>query len=205
MNGIIGEVNTCFDYSEEMSREGEAIYTASICGNAIDEMDYFLEKDVPFSLLTKVGKDMQGEMHLDFLTNEYGVDEDDILLSPYPSSLIVDGTLMVRGTSPSTIKREEVVSFIEDNDISSLLISSLFLSFDPVRKEIIGALESKRGKIERVVIDVQDPTRILMLEDIYDSIERIKKTVNDCFLLGEAVEIEGVKRVSKDSLKELFL
>lgn len=204
MNAIIGEIITILDYSEEKSREGETYYSAYIGGSAIDEMDYFSEKEIPFVLLSKLGKDMQGETHLDYITSEYGIEEDDVLYSSSPSPVSIDGTLIIKGTAPSFIKRDEIVGFIEKNDIDKIIISSLLLSFDPVRKEIIEALEREKDKIKRVVIDAEDPTLIMMLEDLDDSIKRIAKAIPECYLAGDALTIDGVKRVSSDMIDSLF-
>ena len=59
MNGIISEIITTLDYADEVSNERDTYFRAFIGGKAIEEMDYFVDNDVPFSLLTKLGKDMQ--------------------------------------------------------------------------------------------------------------------------------------------------
>ena len=114
MNGIISEIITTLDYADEVSNERDTYFRAFIGGKAIEEMDYFVDNDVPFSLLTKLGKDMQGETHLDFITDEYGIDEDDILFSSAPSALSMEGTLIIKSTAPSFIKKEEVIRFIDE-------------------------------------------------------------------------------------------
>ena len=168
-------------------------------------MDYFVDNDVPFSLLTKLGKDMQGETHLDFITDEYGIDEDDILFSSAPSALSMEGTLIIKSTAPSFIKKEEVIRFIDEKKINRILISSLLLSFDPVRKEILEGLEKRKDKIERVVIDAEDATSTIMIEDLYDSVKRLNCSIKECYISGDILNIEGVKRVSSDMIKELFV
>ena len=205
MNGIIGEIITTLDYAEEVSNERDTYFRAFIGGKAIEEMDYFVDNDVPFSLLTKLGKDMQGETHLDFITDEYGIDEDDILFSSAPSALSMEGTLIIKSTAPSFIKKEEVIRFIDEKKINRILISSLLLSFDPVRKEILEGLEKRKDKIERVVIDAEDATSTIMIEDLYDSVKRLNCSIKECYISGDILNIEGVKRVSSDMIKELFV
>ena len=205
MNGIIGEIITTLDYADEVSNERDTYFRAFIGGKAIEEMDYFVDNDVPFSLLTKLGKDMQGETHLDFITDEYGIDEDDILFSSAPSALSMEGTLIIKSTAPSFIKKEEVIRFIDEKKINRILISSLLLSFDPVRKEILEGLEKRKDKIERVVIDAEDATSTIMIEDLYDSVKRLNCSIKECYISGDILNIEGVKRVSSDMLKELFV
>ena len=205
MNGIIGEIITTLDYADEVSNERDTYFRAFIGGKAIEERDYFVDNDVPFSLLTKLGKDMQGETHLDFITDEYGIDEDDILFSSAPSALSMEGTLIIKSTAPSFIKKEEVIRFIDEKKINRILISSLLLSFDPVRKEILEGLEKRKDKIERVVIDAEDATSTIMIEDLYDSVKRLNCSIKECYISGDILNIEGVKRVSSDMIKELFV
>ena len=205
MNGIISEIITTLDYADEVSNERDTYFRAFIGGKAIEEMDYFVDNDVPFSLLTKLGKDMQGETHLDFITDEYGIDEDDILFSSAPSALSMEGTLIIKSTAPSFIKKEEVIRFIDEKKINRILISSLLLSFDPVRKEILEGLEKRKDKIEKVVIDAEDATSTIMIEDLYDSVKRLNCSIKECYISGDILNIEGVKRVSSDMIKELFV
>ena len=205
MNGIISEIITTLDYADEVSNERDTYFRAFIGGKAIEEMDYFVDNDVPFSLLTKLGKDMQGETHLDFITDEYGIDEDDILFSSAPSALSMEGTLIIKSSAPSFIKKEEVIRFIDEKKINRILISSLLLSFDPVRKEILEGLEKRKDKIERVVIDAEDATSTIMIEDLYDSVKRLNCSIKECYISGDILNIEGVKRVSSDMIKELFV
>lgn len=205
MNGIIGEIITTLDYADEVSNERDTYFRAFIGGKAIEEMDYFVDNDVPFSLLTKLGKDMQGETHLDFITDEYGIDEEDILFSSAPSALSIEGALIIKSTAPSFIKKEDVIKCIDEKKINRILISSLLLSFDPVRKEIIEGIEKRKDKIERVVIDAEDATSTIMIEDLYDSVKRLNCSIKECYISGDILNIEGVKRVSSDMLKELFV
>ena len=205
MNGIIGEIITTLDYADEVSNEKDTYFRAYIGGTAIEEMDYFVDNNVPFFLLTKLGKYMQGETHLDFITSEYGLEEDDILTSSAPSALSMEGTLLIKSTAPSFIKKEDVIRFIDDKSIDKIVISSLLLSFDPVRKEIIEGIEKRKDKIKRVVIDAEDSTSIIMIEDLFEGIKRISSSIKECYISGDILNIEGVKRVSSDMIKELFV
>ena len=205
MNGIIGEIITTLDYADEVSNEKDTYFRAYIGGTAIEEMDYFVDNNISFSLLTKLGKDMQGETHLDFITSEYGLEEDDILTSSAPSALSMEGTLLIKSTAPSFIKKEDVIRFIDDKNIDKIVISSILLSFDPVRKEIIEGIEKRKDKIKRVVIDAEDSTSVIMIEDLFEGIKRISSSIKECYISGDILNIEGVKRVSSDMIKELFI
>ena len=205
MNGIIGEIITTLDYADEVSNEKDTYFRAYIGGTAIEEMDYFVDNNISFSLLTKLGKDMQGETHLDFITSEYGLEEDDILTSSAPSAISMEGTLLIKSTAPSFIKKEDVIRFIDDKNIDKIVISSILLSFDPVRKEIIEGIEKRKDKIKRVVIDAEDSTSVIMIEDLFEGIKRISSSIKECYISGDILNIEGVKRVSSDMIKELFI
>ena len=205
MNGIIGEIVTLLDYAEEVSNERNIYYSAFIGGSAIEEMDYFVDNGIPFSLLVKLGKDMQGETHLDYITSEYGIEEDDVLYSSAPSSISMEGTLLVKNTAPSFIKKEEVMDFIEKKHIDKIIISSLLLSFDPVKKEITEALEKEKDRIKVVVVDAEDITHTMMIEDLYESVKRISKAIPDTYISGDILTEVGVKRVSSEMIKDLFI
>ena len=205
MNGIIGEIITTLDYADEVSNEKDTYFRAYIGGTAIEEMDYFVDNNISFSLLTKLGKDMQGETHLDFITSEYGLEEDDILTSSAPSALSMEGTLLIKSTAPSFIKKEDVIRFIDDKNIDKITISSLLLSFDPVRKEIIEGSGGRKDKREGVGIDAEDSAAIIVIEDLFEGIKRISSSIKECYISGDILNIEGVKRVSSDMIKELFI
>ena len=108
---------------------------------------------------------MQGEMHLDMIVEENMAEEEDTHVSNSPSSLSVDGNIYVRGTAISTLKRNEIVEILKKRKADNLLLSSLLLSFDPVREEILGAVSEMGKAIRKIFVDAQDPTEILMLED----------------------------------------
>ena len=74
-----------------------------------------------------------------------------------------------------------------------------------MRKEIIEGLGKRKDKIERVVIDAEDATSTIMIEDLYDSVKRISDSIKECYISGDILNVEGVKRVSSDMIKELFV
>ena len=43
-----------------------------------------------------------------------------------------------------------------------------------------------------------------MIEDLYDSVKRISGSIKECYISGDILNVEGVKRVSSDMIKELF-
>ena len=174
MTAIISEIISYFEENLEASEKvGEIAYVVSAGSRGIEYLDTLREKGIDSFLLTKVSKDMQGEMHLDMIVEENMAEEEDTHISNSPSSLSVDGNIYVRGTAISTLKRNEIVEILKKRKADNLLLSSLLLSFDPVREEILGAVSEMGEAIRKVFVDAQDPTEILMLEDFKDSMERL--------------------------------
>ena len=203
MNAIIGEITTYFEENQELSEKtGEMVYSPSAGGFAVEASDAFVENGVPFRLITKIGKDMQGEMHLDLLCSEGMAEEDDMLFSSMPSSIAVDGSLMIRSTAPSSMKKKEILEKLDGVD--KVYVSGLLLSFSPLREEIVGALVERKKDIKRVVVNAADPSSILMVEDLRDSLVALRDNIGECFLVGDILSVEGVKRASSILVTELF-
>ena len=106
MTAIISEIISYFEENLEASEKvGEIAYVVSAGSKGIEYLDTLREKGIDSFLLTKVSKDMQGEMHLDMIVEENMAEEEDTHISNSPSSLSVDGNIYVRGTAISTLKR----------------------------------------------------------------------------------------------------
>lgn len=205
MTAIISEIISYFEENLEASEKvGEIAYVVSAGSRGIEYLDTLREKGIDSFLLTKVSKDMQGEMHLDMIVEENMAEEEDTHISNSPSSLSVDGNIYVRGTAISTLKRNEIVEILKKRKADNLLLSSLLLSFDPVREEILGAVAEMGGAIRKVFVDAQDPTEILMLEDFKDSMERLVESGAIVYMVGEAINVEGVIKVPEERAAELL-
>ena len=205
MTAIISEIISYFEENLEASEKvGEIAYVVSAGSRGIEYLDTLREKGIDSFLLTKVSKDMQGEMHLDMIVEENMAEEEDTHTSNSPSSLSVDGNIYVRGTAISTLKRNEIVEILKKRKADNLLLSSLLLSFDPVREEILGAVAEMGEAIRKVFVDAQDPTEILMLEDFKDSMERLVESGAIVYMVGEAINVEGVIKVPEERAAELL-
>ena len=205
MTAIISEIISYFEENLEASEKvGEIAYVVSAGSRGIEYLDTLREKCIDSFLLTKVSKDMQGEMHLDMIVEENMAEEEDTHISNSPSSLSVDGNIYVRGTAISTLKRNEIVEILKKRKADNLLLSSLLLSFDPVREEILGAVSEMGEAIRKVFVDAQDPTEILMLEDFKDSMERLVESGAIVYMVGEAINVEGVIKVPEERAAELL-
>ena len=205
MTAIISEIISYFEENLEASEKvGEIAYVVSAGSRGIEYLDTLREKGIDSFLVTKVSKDMQGEMHLDMIVEENMAEEEDTHISNSPSSLSVDGNIYVRGTAISTLKRNEIVEILKKRKADNLLLSSLLLSFDPVREEILGAVSEMGEAIRKVFVDAQDPTEILMLEDFKDSMERLVESGAIVYMVGEAINVEGVIKVPEERAAELL-
>ena len=205
MPAIIREIISYFEENLEASEKvGEIAYVVSAGSRGIEYLDTLREKGIDSFLLTKVSKDMQGEMHLDMIVEENMAEEEDTHISNSPSSLSVDGNIYVRGTAISTLKRNEIVEILKKRKADNLLLSSLLLSFDPVREEILGAVSEMGEAIRKIFVDAQDPTEILMLEDFKDSMERLVESGAIVYMVGEAINVEGVIKVPEERAAELL-
>ena len=205
MTAIISEIISYFEENLEASEKvGEIAYVVSAGSRGMEYLDTLREKGIDSFLLTKVSKDMQGEMHLDMIVEENMAEEEDTHISNSPSSLSVDGNIYVRGTAISTLKRNEIVEILKKRKADNLLISSLLLSFDPVREEILGAVSEMGEAIRKIYVDAQDPTEILMLEDFKDSMERLVESGAIVYMVGEAINVEGVIKVPEERAAELL-
>lgn len=205
MTAIISEIISYFEENLEASEKvGEIAYVVSAGSRGIEYLDTLREKGIDSFLLTKVSKDMQGEMHLDMIVEENMAEEEDTHISNSPSSLSVDGNIYVRGTAISTLKRKEIVEILKKRKADNLLLSSLLLSFDPVREEILGAVSEMGEAIRKIFVDAQDPTEILMLEDFKDSMERLVESGTAVYMVGEAINVEGVIKVPEERAAELL-
>lgn len=205
MTAIISEIISYFEENLEASEKvGEIAYVVSAGSRGMEYLDTLREKGIDSFLLTKVSKDMQGEMHLDMIVEENMAEEEDTHISNSPSSLSVDGNIYVRGTAISTLKRNEIVEILKKRKADNLLLSSLLLSFDPIREEILGAVSEMGEAIRKIFVDAQDPTEILMLEDFKDSMERLVKSGAIVYMVGEAINVEGVIKVPEERATELL-
>lgn len=205
MTAIISEIISYFEENLEASEKvGEIAYVVSAGSRGMEYLDTLREKGIDSFLLTKVSKDMQGEMHLDMIVEENMAEEEDTHISNSPSSLSVDGNIYVRGTAISTLKRNEIVEILKKRKADNLLLSSLLLSFDPVREEILGAVSEMGEAIRKIYVDAQDPTEILMLEDFKDSMERMVESGAIVYMVGEAINVEGVIKVPEERAAELL-
>ncbi len=112
----------------------------------------------------------------------------------------------------------------EDALFLARLVNKVYL-IDPneksnVKEELLNEVKSKpnieiingsnivkvegENSLERVVIDAEDATSTIMIEDLYDSVKRISDSIKECYISGDILNVEGVKRVSSDMIKELF-
>lgn len=206
MIGIIAEVISFFEQNEEATEknQGSILYSNYCGGAALDIREHFSERKEETVLITKISTDEQGRLQQKYLIENEGMKDEDILSSPLPSAVSIDGSLLIRSTAPQSLKECEITPLIQKYDIDSLVISSSLLSFSPVKDEIIKALEKNRERIKAVVVNASEDTRILLLEELRDSIKEISRFIQKCMVMGDALSIEGTERLSSEYLTECF-
>ncbi|MBQ0070535.1 MAG: hypothetical protein KBS81_01545 [Spirochaetales bacterium] len=201
MTGIIGEVLSIFEETvPEGKSSGELVYSLSCGGFGIETCDVLAEEEKDFVLITKLSRDMQGESQRDLLEGEGWLDEDNTFQSPLLSGVIIDGDLRLRGTAPSDLKKKEIVSVIEDNNLDSLIISGALLSLDTTSKEILAAIEDKHTMLKKVFVDFTDSVSLTLLEELRDAVEKICKLVPKCYVSGDAVKVPEAIRISQENI-----
>lgn len=204
MIGIIGEVVSYLKEAKDYP-ETSFIYRDYAGG---DGMSYFLKlikKDIKSIIITKISDDFQGEIHENLLVKQYGVDYDDLNYSSLPSSVKIDDSLYIRSTAPTALECEDITRLIEKHSIDRVIISSIFLSLSPLREEVLKAIIKEKDKLKVVIIDGSDPERILLLEDFKDSLERLVKEGINLLVSGDSINIDGVKRVSRDCIIDALI
>ncbi len=129
----------------------------------------------------------------------------DFLVSQNKATLVsIDGESYIRDSAIATLKKEEIVSFIDKRGVDVLIISASLLSFKPLSDEIKKAIEERKEKLKAIFVDTTDSISILRLEELKDNIQALEK-ISKLFVVGEALNVDVSKRVSMQSFDSLIL
>lgn len=190
MNGIISDV--CFDLTFIEEGEGEGYYFPNITGY-LEELAQSLDLERSnFVAFSKVGNDEEGDEIKHWYEN---VALDCATSSIYSTAISIGHNKRYRYSALYDIKENEVKSFISFGIIDTLFISASLLSFKPVSREIVNAVISKKEKLSSVIVDTSLSYDIL-LEELKECIERMRDEGINLYIIGEALEVEGVKKMS---------
>lgn len=191
MNGIITDV--CFDLTFIEEGEGEGYYFSNMTGY-LDELAQYLDLErSDFVAFSKVGNDEEGETIKLCYEN---IDLECAMSTIYSTAISINQNKRYRYSALYDIKEDEVKSFIFSFNIDTLFISASLLSFKPVSREIVNAVISKKEKLSSVIVDTSFSYDILLLEELKECIERMRDDGINLYIIGEALEVEGVKKMS---------
>ena len=121
------------------------------------------------------------------------------------TALAIDEDYRMRHSALSDITCDEVVSFIERKNIDKLFISAGLLSFKPVAGEIVSALIQCKDRLKFVAVDASVSWNIMLLETLKESIETLRDSGLDMVIIGEALSLKGVRKMSQTKRNEIFL
>ncbi len=199
MNGIITDV--CFDLTFIEEGEGEGYYFPNITGY-LEELAQSLDLERSnFVAFSKVGNDEEGDEIKDWYEN---VAVDCATSSIYSTAISIDHNKRYRYSALYDIKEDEVKSFIFSFNIDTLFISASLLSFKPVSREIVNAVISKKEELSSVIVDTSLSYDILLLEELKECIERMRDDGINLYIIGEALDVEGVKKMSSYRRNEIL-
>ncbi len=202
MFGTIGEISFVF-ISDDESTENN--YSAALGGN-IPYLNGKSEKGIEkMAFLTKVGLDHIAERIESEMKELFPLSTFDFLVSQNKATLVsIDGESYIRDSAIATLKKEEIVSFIDKRGVDVLIISASLLSFKPLSDEIKKAIEERKEKLKAIFVDTTDSISILRLEELKDNIQALEK-ISKLFVVGEALNVDVSKRVSMQSFDSLIL
>lgn len=202
MFGTIGEISFVF-ISDDESTENN--YSAAL-GGYIPYLNGKSEKGIEkMTFLTKVGLDHIAERIESEMKELFPLSTFDFLVSQNKATLVsIDGESYIRDSAIATLKKEEIVSFIDKRGIDVLIISASLLSFKPLSDEIKKAIEERKEKLKAIFVDTTDSISILRLEELKDNIQALEK-ISKLFVVGEALNVDVSKRVSMQSFDSLIL
>lgn len=191
MNGIIADV--CYDLSLIIEGEGEGFYEADLSGYIEELGESFDLEDGKFTVFTKVGKDNEASAMEDWYSN---LDIKYYYSDIYNTAISLDMMKRYRYSALSDIKESEVLDFISSCGIDTLFISASLLSFKPVSREIVSAVLKDKDILTSVIVDTTLSYDILLLEELKECLEMMRDGGVNLYMVGEALEIDGIKRMS---------
>lgn len=202
MNGIIADV--CFDLTFIEEGEGEGYYFSNMTGY-LEELSQSLDLEkADFVAFSKVGNDDEGETIKACYEN---IDLECAMSTIYSTAISINQNKRYRYSALYDIKEDEVKSFIFAFNINTLFISASLLSFKPVSREIVNAVIKMKEKLSYVIVDTSLSYDILLLEELKECIERMRDEGVNLYIVGEALDVEGVKGMSslrRDEILSFF-
>ncbi len=158
-----------------------------------------------FSVLTEIGLDNQGNCIEDWYKTNYDFDIEFLYTKALFTTIAIDGDKRLRGSASGNIKKSDILSFIDEKKVDTLLVSAPLLSFSPSSDEITSAIKERKGTLSRIIVDTTISWDILLLERVKESMEDLLQSGFVLYAVGDALSIEGVKRMSLDHRNRILL
>ena len=202
MNGIIADLLFGFVLSPEEEHTG---YYQALTLGYFDEIATRFENGTPsFVMMTKLGADNEAMAVREYYAGSYGYSLKYYESTSYPTAVSIEGDNRLRYSALGDIKEADVLSFIDECDITVLFISATLLSFRPVSHEIVSAVLKRKEKLERVIVDTTLDWDILLLEEVKESVEKMRNSSVPVSIVGEALSIDGVSGMSTTRRDEIL-
>ena len=202
MNGIIADLLFAFVLSPEEEHRG---YYQALTIGYFDEIVSRMDGEKgSFVMMTKLGCDGEALAIREYYSKSSECSVKYYESALYPTALSVEGDNRLSYSALSDIRKEDVISFIDECDVDTLFISGTLLSLKPVSREIVAAVLERKEKLERVIVDTSLDYDILLLEEVRECTERIRECGIRTLLVGEALTIEGVGGMSATRRDEIL-
>lgn len=205
MIGFVADSFTAFDLIMEGDGEGlcEAVSHGLIDYAAMVLGEDRINRNLAF--MTKVGYDTEADMLEDYYSSDLKLDVTYYRSKIYPTAVSIDAEFRYRYSALQDIKKEEVVSFIDEKNVDTLFVAGALLSFKPVSKEIVDAILTRKDKLSSVIVDASISYKLLLLEELKENLEILVKNGISLFMVGNPVSVDGVKGMSEDRMDEILL
>lgn len=188
------------DIISEFIENSEQFYELELGGSAVNIASYLEEEHIPFTIVSSVSMDRQGDIQMSVLSDMGWIKDENILRSPLLSSVCIDRDLRLIGTASAALDTDSLYEILSRNDCSRIMVSASLLSVDPSSKAVSRALS--RLPKTKVFADLNvDPTYIFSLEKVKESLDEISRT-HELYIMGEMVRIESAKVIEQSHLAE---
>lgn len=204
MIGIIAD--NAYELTMITEGEEEGLYCSDFSGY-LEEIAGLVGEDRRgnFSVLTEIGVDNQGNSIEDWYKTNYDFDIEFLNTKALYTTIAIDGDKRLRGSASGNIKKSDILSFIDEKKVDTLIVSAPLLSFTPSSDEITSAIKERKGTLSRIIVDTSISWDILRLETMKESMEDLLHSGFVLYTVGDALSIEGVKRMSLDHRNRILL
>ena len=192
---LIGEVTSSLQRIEDS-------YELSFIG-IVEPASILKENGIPFKVITKLSRDGQGEMQRELLI-ENSLSEDCYLLSsPLLSSLMVDYDMRLKGTAPSAIEKEELLSLLRQLEADCVILSESIMSVEPAASEITRAIMDLEKRPKVVVYSNPLWPHVEQLETLKCALDSLA-AATEVYTMSQSVLIDNLIMIERSHLLDVI-